>query len=76
MKNPEITITMEDGGVGSAQNYIRGLARTPQKLYQPGRKGATMMAYFPQSHQRFTIQGGCPERKQRHGRPRLLHQKG
>ena len=38
MKNPEITITMEDGGVIRAELYPE-VAPNTVKLYQPGRKG-------------------------------------
>ena len=67
MKNPEITITMEDGGVIRAELYPEVAPNTVKNFISLAKKGYYDGLIFHRVIKGFMI-------RQRHGRPGLFHQ--
>ena len=61
MKNPEITITMEDGGVIRAELYPAVAPNTVKNFISLAKKGYYDGLIFHRVIKGFMIQGGCPE---------------
>lgn len=61
MKNPEITITMEDGGVIRAELYPEVAPNTVNNFISLVKKGYYDGLIFHRVIQGFMIQGGCPQ---------------
>jgi peptidyl-prolyl cis-trans isomerase B (cyclophilin B) len=61
MKNPEITITMEDGGVIRAELYPEIAPNTVRNFVNLVGKGYYDGLIFHRVIESFMIQGGCPE---------------
>ncbi len=61
MKNPEITITMEDGGVIRAELYPEVAPNTVNNFISLAKKGYYDGLIFHRVIQGFMIQGGCPQ---------------
>ena len=61
MKNPEITITMEDGGVIRAELYPAVAPNTVKNFLSLAGKGYYDGLIFHRVIKGFMIQGGCPE---------------
>lgn len=61
MKNPEITITMEDGGVIRAELYPEVAPNTVKNFISLAKKGYYDGLIFHRVIKGFMIQGGCPE---------------
>ena len=61
MKNPEITITMEDGGVIRAELYPAVAPNTVKNFLSLAGKGYYNGLIFHRVIKGFMIQGGCPE---------------
>ena len=61
MKNPEITITMEDGGVIRAELYPEIAPNTVRNFVSLVGKGYYDGLIFHRVIESFMIQGGCPE---------------
>lgn len=61
MKNPEITITMEDGGVIRAELYPDIAPNTVKNFVSLVNKGYYDGLIFHRVIEGFMIQGGCPE---------------
>ena len=60
MKNPEITITMEDGGVIRAELYPEVAPNTVKNFISLAGKGYYDGLIFHRVIKGFMIQGGCP----------------
>ena len=60
MKNPEITITMEDGGVIRAELYPEVAPNTVKNFISLAGKGYYDGLIFHRVIKGFIIQGGCP----------------
>ena len=60
MKNPEITITMEDGGVIRAELYPEVAPNTVKNFISLAKKGYYDGLIFHRVIKGFMIQGGCP----------------
>ena len=60
MKNPEITITMEDGGVTRAELYPEVAPNTVKNFISLAGKGYYDGLIFHRVIKGFMIQGGCP----------------
>ena len=61
MKNPEITITMEDGGVIRAELYPEVAPNTVNNFISLVKKGYYDGLIFHRVIKGFMIQGGCPQ---------------
>ena len=61
MKNPEITITMEDGGVIRAELYPEIAPNTMKNFISLAEKGFYDGLIFHRVIAGFMIQGGCPK---------------
>lgn len=61
MKNPEITITMEDGGVIRAELYPDVAPNTVKNFVSLAKKGYYNGLIFHRVIEGFMIQGGCPD---------------
>lgn len=61
MKNPEITITMEDGGVIRAELYPEIAPNTVKNFISLAEKGFYDGLIFHRVIAGFMIQGGCPK---------------
>lgn len=61
MKNPEITITMEDGGVIRAELYPEVAPNTVNNFISLVKKSYYDGLIFHRVIQGFMIQGGCPQ---------------
>ncbi len=61
MKNPEITITMEDGGVIRAELYPAVAPNTVKNFISLVKKGFYDGLTFHRVIKGFMIQGGCPQ---------------
>lgn len=61
MKNPEITITMEDGSVIQAELYPEIAPNTVKNFISLVKKGYYDGLIFHRVIEGFMIQGGCPE---------------
>ena len=61
MKNPEITITMEDGGVIRAELYPEVAPNTVKNFISLAGKGYYDGLIFHRVIKGFMIQGGCPK---------------
>lgn len=61
MKNPEITITMEDGSVIQAELYPEIAPNTVKNFISLVKKGHYDGLIFHRVIEGFMIQGGCPE---------------
>ncbi len=61
MKNPEITITMEDGGVIRAELYPDIAPNTVRNFISLAGKGYYDGLIFHRVIEGFMIQGGCPQ---------------
>ncbi len=61
MKNPEITITMEDGGVIRAELYPTVAPNTVKNFLSLVKKGYYDGLIFHRVIRGFMIQGGCPQ---------------
>lgn len=61
MKNPEITITMEDGGVIRAELYPEIAPNTVKNFVSLAKKGFYDGLIFHRVIAGFMIQGGCPK---------------
>ena len=61
MKNPEITITMEDGGVIRAELYPEVAPNTVKNFISLAKKGYYDGLIFHRVIKGFMIQGGCPD---------------
>lgn len=61
MKNPEITITMEDGGVIRAELYPDVAPNTVKNFVSLAKKGYYDGLIFHRVIEGFMIQGGCPD---------------
>ena len=61
MKNPEITITMEDGGVIRAEPYPDIAPHTVRNFIRLAGKGYYAGLIFHRVIEGFMIQGGCPQ---------------
>ena len=61
MKNPEITITMEDGGVIRAELYPAVAPNTVKNFISLAKKGYYDGLIFHRVINGFMIQGGCPD---------------
>lgn len=61
MKNPEITITMEDGGIIRAELYPETAPNTVNNFISLVGKGYYDGLIFHRVIKGFMIQGGCPE---------------
>ena len=61
MKNPEITITMEDGGVIRAELYPEIAPNTVRNFISLAGKGYYDGLIFHRVIEGFMIQGGCPQ---------------
>lgn len=61
MKNPEITITMEDGGVIRAELYPEVAPNTVKNFISLAGKGYYDGLIFHRVINGFMIQGGCPD---------------
>lgn len=61
MKNPEVTITMEDGGVIRAELYPDIAPNTVRNFISLVKKGYYDGLIFHRVIEGFMIQGGCPE---------------
>ena len=61
MKNPEITITMEDGGVIRAELYPEVAPNTVKNFISLAGKGYYDGLIFHRVIKGFMIQGGCPD---------------
>lgn len=61
MKNPEITITMEDGGVIRAELYPEIAPNTVKNFLSLAAKGYYNGLIFHRVIPGFMIQGGCPQ---------------
>lgn len=61
MKNPEITITMEDGGVIRAELYPELAPNTVKNFISLAKKGYYDGLIFHRVINGFMIQGGCPQ---------------
>lgn len=61
MKNPEITITMEDGGVIRAELYPEVAPNTVNNFISLAKKGFYDGLIFHRVIEGFMIQGGCPQ---------------
>lgn len=60
VKNPEITITMEDGGVIRAELYPEVAPNTVKNFISLAKKGYYDGLIFHRVIKGFMIQGGCP----------------
>ena len=70
VKNPIVTITMENGAVMTGELYPAKAPNTVANFISLANKGFYDGLVFHRVIPGFMIQGGCP-RRQRHGRPRL-----
>lgn len=61
MKNPEITITMEDGGVIRAELYPETAPNTVNNFISLAKEGYYDGLIFHRVIKGFMIQGGCPQ---------------
>lgn len=61
MKNPEITITMEDGGIIRAELYPEIAPNTVKNFISLVKKGYYDGLIFHRVIEGFMIQGGCPQ---------------
>ncbi len=61
MKNPEVTITMEDGGVIRAELYPQTAPNTVRNFIDLVKKGYYDGLTFHRVIDGFMIQGGCPQ---------------
>ena len=72
MKNPVVTIEMENGGIITAELYPDVAPQSVYNFISLANSGFYDGLIFHRVIPGFMIQGGCPEG--RHGRSRLLHQ--